>query len=124
MTNYLKTIEIEERLNKLLDLSILEKQLNDPVLCKQTITFFRGMVKLKHALFPFLYHADVPFDNNGSERAFRMVKVKTKISSQFKSLQQEFAIIRSVIGSAIKNKKNVLTAIADLLALSLPEAAG
>ncbi|MDZ7880671.1 MAG: hypothetical protein U5L45_23555 [Saprospiraceae bacterium] len=32
--------------------------------------------------------------------------------------------VRSVIGSAIKNKKNVLTAIADLVALPLPKAAG
>lgn len=31
-----------------------------------------------------------------------MVKVKGKISGQFKSLQNEFAIIRSVIDTAIK----------------------
>ena len=122
--NDVKIIEIEQRAAKLLDLSVLEDQLNDPILFKQTITFFRGMVKLKHALFPFLYLADVPFDNNGSERAFRMVKVKTKVSGQFKSLHQEFAIIRSIIGSAIKNKKPVLNAIADLVALPSPKTAG
>lgn len=81
------------------------------------------MVKLKHALFPFLYHKDIPFDNNGSERAFRMVKVKTKISGQFKSLHQEFAVIRSVIDTAIKNGQSVFNAIKALVDAPVPEKA-
>lgn len=69
----------------------------------KTMTFYSGMIKLRHALFVFLYHAEVLPDNNGSERAIRNIKVKLKISGQFKSLQNEFAILRSVIDSAIKN---------------------
>jgi hypothetical protein len=97
----------------------------EPLLHKQTITFFNAMILRRNALFPFLYHPDVPFDNNGSERAFRMVKVKTKISGQFKSLQHEFAIIRSVIDSAIKNGQSVFDAINAIVNIPQPpKAAG
>ena len=81
------------------------------------MTFFNGMVKLRHAIFPFLYHELVPPDNNGSERAVRPIKVKMKISGQFKSLQQEFAILRSVIDTAIKNGQPVFEAIQAIINL-------
>jgi hypothetical protein len=58
----------------------------------KTITFLAAMVKLRTALFPFLYHLEVPPDNNASQRAIRLIKVKTKISGQFKSLHKQFAI--------------------------------
>jgi transposase len=55
----------------------------------------------------------VPPDNNASERAIRNVKVKQKISRQFKIEQaaQNFAKIRSVIDTTIKNGLNVLEAL-------------
>jgi hypothetical protein len=46
-----------------------------------------------------------------AKRAIRMIMVKTKISGQFKSLHQEFAILRSVIDTTIKNRKSVFQAI-------------
>lgn len=116
---------IEQRADQLLLPDIVQQLSSEPLLNKQTITFFNGMVVRRNALFPFLYHDDVPFDNNGSERAFRMVKVKTKISGQFKSLQHEFAVIRSVIDSAIKNGQSVFSAINALVDITLPpKAAG
>ena len=81
------------------------------------MTFFKAMTKLRHALFPFLYHAEVPPDNNGAERAVRPIKVKMKISGQFKSLQQEFSIVRSVIDTAIKNGQPVFEAIRAIVAM-------
>jgi len=61
-------------------------------------------------LFTFLFIRDVPPDNNGSERAVRNIKVKQKIYGQFKlgTTAQNFAQIRSVIDTAIKNGLNVL----------------
>ena len=120
---------IEQRADQLLLPDIVQQLSSEPLLNKQTITFFKGMAVQRNALFPFLYHTDVPFDNNGSERAFRMVKVKTKISGQFKSLQHEFAVIRSVIDSAIKNGQSVFSAINILVDIPLtitppPPAAG
>ena len=84
-----KVIDIENRANELLKKSFEELNWTKEKHHK-TMTFYKGMVKLRHALFPFLYHKAVPPDNNSSERAVRPIKVKMKISGQFKSLQQEF----------------------------------
>ena len=61
----------------------------------------------------FLYHQNVPPDNNASERAVRNIKVKQKISGQFKSQKgaERFAIIRSIIDTLTKNNLNVLGAL-------------
>jgi transposase len=119
-----KVLEIEQRADKLLHPQILDELLKDKEKYAQTITFFRGMLKLRHALFHFLYHAQIPFDNNASERAIRMVKIKIKVSGQFKSLHQEFAIIRSVIGTAIKNGQSVFHAIKAMVQIPLNPIAG
>jgi transposase len=115
-----KVLEIQQRLDKLLDDKLLDELLKNQVKYKQIITFFRGMTKLRYALFPFLYDKRIPFDNNSSERAIRMIKVKLKVSGQFKSLHQEFAIIRSVIGTAIKNNQSVFHAIKAVVNMPLP----
>lgn len=115
-----KAVQIQKRLDKLLDDKFLEELLLNQAKFKQTITFFRGMCKLKEAIFPFLYDKRIAFDNNASERAIRMVKLKTKVSGQFKSLHQEFAIIRSVIGTAIKNNQSVFHAIKAMVNMPMP----
>lgn len=102
--------EIEERADALLKPTFEERQWAKERQ-EKTMTFYRAMAKLRHALFPFLYHAEVLPDNNRSERAVRPIKVKMKISGQFKSLQNEFAILRSVIDSAIKNGQPPFDAI-------------
>ena len=118
-----KVKDIEQRADNLLKQSFeelgwtIENQ-------HKTITFFNAMVKLRQALFPFLYHKDVPPDNNSSERAIRLIKVKTKISGQFKSLHQEFAILRSVIDTAVKNGQPVYDAVKAMVNLPKPETAG
>lgn len=61
----------------------------------------------------FLRQASVPADNNGSERAIRNIKVKQKISGQFKSIENAniFAILRSVIDTTIKSGNGVINAL-------------
>jgi transposase len=80
---------------------------------KEMITFQKRIIKYRNHVFTFLYHPDVPPDNNGSERAIRNVKVKQKISGQFKifTAAENFAILRSIIDTAIKNGQNVLQAL-------------
>ena len=118
-----KVLALEQKLEGLLNEEQLQLLLNDPDKYQNAITFFKQMRKLRNNLFPFLYHELVPYDNNGSERAIRMIKVKTKISGQFKSLHQEFAILRSVIDTTIKNGKSVFEAIQALVQCQ-PKAAG
>jgi transposase len=80
---------------------------------KEMIAFQKRIIKYRDHVFTFLYHQDVPPDNNGSERAIRNVKVKQKISGQFKifNAAENFAILRSIIDTAIKNRQNVLQAL-------------
>ena len=71
------------------------------------------MVRYKNHLFTFLYDPAVPSHNNDSEKAIRNVKVKQKVSGQFKTMfaAENFAILRSIIETAIKNKQDVLQAL-------------
>lgn len=77
--------------------------------CRKLKAFKNRMIKYKEWIFTFLKYKYVPADNNGSERAIRNVKVKQKISGQFKSLQgaEAFAILRSVLDTTQKNNGNV-----------------
>lgn len=76
----------------------------------EAITLQKQLNKIPENILLFLHHADVPSHNNGSEKAIRNVKVKQKISGQFKSPKgaEAFAIIRSVIDTAIKSGKEVV----------------
>jgi transposase len=89
---------------------------------KELYTFYKRMCRERQHLFTFLFIQDVPPDNNASERAIRNVKVKQKISGQFKNERtaQNFAKIRSVIDTTIKNGLNVLDAL-NLIAKLQPQ---
>ena len=97
---------LEKELDKLLNEEI------DPAQ-KELVVFQRRIVKYRDHLFAFLYHPDVPAHNNDSERAIRNIKIKQKISGQFKILSsaENFAILRSIIDTSIKNRQNVLAAL-------------
>ena len=79
---------------------------------KDLCAFHKRKTKYKDYIFTFLFYEYVPPDNNGSERAIRNVKVKQKISGQFKTERgaQIYAIIRSVTYTCIKNGQNILFA--------------
>lgn len=60
----------------------------------------------------------VPFGNNAAERAIRMVKLQQKISGTFRSQTgaEAFLAVRSYVGTALKQSKNVLDALRELFA--------
>lgn len=80
---------------------------------KKLITLQNRLIKYKDYLFLFLENILVPPDNNASERAIRNFKVKQKVSGFFKTQQgaKNYAILRSVCDTAIKNKQNPLFAL-------------
>jgi transposase len=57
----------------------------------------------------------VPFTNNEAEHDGRMMKVKQKFSGGFRSLEgaTNFAIIRSAIGTALKQGWNVIQVLSE-----------
>lgn len=117
-----QAIELKNKLNPMdynlenTDRQILESKLNEllrttlPDKNKKAITFQKKLKKIQPYIFYFLHHPKVPPDNNGSERAIRNIKVKQKISGQFKSTNgaKSFAVIRSIIDTTIKSGQNVL----------------
>jgi transposase len=93
--------DIENRTDQL-----LETELD---LTKEANTFKKRLIKNRDYLFKFLEYENVAPDNNSSERAIRNIKVKQKISNQFKTPKgaQIFVALRSIIDTAIKNNLNV-----------------
>lgn len=75
-------------------------------------TFQNRINRYEKYLFSFLYYPEVPPDNNASERAIRNIKVKQKVSGQFKTQRgaEIYAIVRSVTDTCIKNGQNILAA--------------
>ena len=96
---------LEDQLNQLL---IVQLKKNKQ---KESLTFQKSLIKHRHAIFTFLYHGEVPADNNSSEQAIRNAKVKMKISGFFKSQQHTYAQLRSIIDTLIKNKKPILLSL-------------
>lgn len=97
---------IEKRLDRLLNANIPEKH-------QELVSFRNRLLKYRNYIFSFLYHPKVPPDNNASERAIRNIKVKQKVSGQFKSPNGAFAfaVLRSITDTSLKNGQGVLSAL-------------
>ena len=93
---------------------LIEKPINSNH--KELAAFHRRMSKYKNYIFTFLFNPVVPPDNNGSERAIRNIKVKHKISGYFKSFNgaSQFAILRSVVDTSLKNGQNIIAALSQI----------
>ncbi|MDQ7061846.1 MAG: IS66 family transposase, partial [Sulfurimonas sp.] len=92
--------QYDKMLQHLLSMPYIEKS--------ETHKQIKSLTKSKDKLFTFLLDENIPADNNGSERAIRNVKVKQKVSGQFKSLEgaQNYANLRSVIDTSRKRGLN------------------
>ena len=100
-------IQLNQQLDELLKVDYAKFHEKEQALIKR-------LLKHRKSIFTFLYHENVPPDNNASERAIRNVKVKTKIS-QFRNEEgkgaDRYAKIRSVIDTTIKNGQDVYAAL-------------
>lgn len=97
--------ELEAELLQLLEETIPDKEV-------EVNSFKKRIIKYRQHLFTFLYHQEVPPDNNASERSIRNVKVKQKVSGFFKSAKgaQSYAVIRSITDTCIKNGQGIIQA--------------
>src|SRR5215210_1557572 len=110
ISQYYGECEQRQKLMNKLD-ELLQFTLNENYSKARTLQ--KNLLKHQQYILYFLYHPKVPPDNNGSERAIRNIKVKQKISGQFKSEEgaNSFAVLRSVIDTTIKSGQNVLNAL-------------
>ena len=92
--------QYDKSLELLLAMSALPKSETD----KQVKSF----TKAKNKIFTFLLDENIPPDNNGSERAIRNIKVKQKVSGQFKSFEGAvyYSNIRSIVDTSRKHGLN------------------
>ena len=109
-----QTLETENQLDSLLAQIIPAQN------AKKTISLQKSMTKYRQYIFPFLYDPLIPYDNNASERSIRNVKVKLKVSGQFKTGQEHYCILRSIIDTTIKNGQSVFGAIAAIAHMPTP----
>jgi len=70
-------------------------------------------IRSKAEVLRFISDFAVPFDNNGSERDLRMLKLQQKIAGCFRTTEgvQTFCRVRSYLSSAKKQSKNLLVAL-------------
>jgi transposase len=104
----------EDRLNKLLTEKIDPKY-------KKSLTRQKRMLQHREKIFPFLYDPDLPFDNNGSERAHRNLKIHDKVSGCFRSqrgLERHLSLL-SIIETGKKQGINPFTVCEKLIAGTL-----
>jgi transposase len=112
-----EAIKLEEELNQALSQIVYEDQ--NP----KTAIFQRSIIKYRNYILPCLYDIEIPPDNNGSERAIRKIKpgpagaVKQKVSGQFKTGQNAFCTIRSVIDTLIKRQVELLPCLNQIIKL-------
>jgi transposase len=108
---------MEQALDTMLCLEI------DTKTCPKTATFQKSMRKNRLYLLPCIYDNAIPPDNNGSERAVRNIKVKQKVSGQFKTGEATFAVIRSVIDTLRKRKVDFFSFLEDLFKVPVKQTA-
>jgi transposase-like protein len=97
---------IKERFDSLMkqDLSLLDKQFH---------ALQKSLIKHSEHIFKFLEHADVPYENNASERSIRPIKIKYKVSGMFKSDEgaDTFSQLYSIADTARKNNQDPFKAL-------------
>ena len=78
--------------------------------------FRNGLSPHSEHLFVFLENLHVPPDNNASERSIRPLKVKQKVSGQFKSGEgaSAFCVLHSIINTARKKKQDPFLTLIDI----------
>ncbi len=95
-----------------------EYLLSRPMIPKsETSKQINSLTKARDKIFTFLLYPKVDPDNNSSERAIRNIKVKLKVSGQFKSTQgaKDYATLRSIVDTARKREMNEFETIRNII---------
>ena len=123
---FLRAIQLQDQKHNQKKITSIEKEFEKLIKVDQANApgkipaFWKRMNKHKDKLFIFLKHNDVPADNNGSERVILCIKVKQKVSGQFKTEKgaHQYAMNRSIIDTLIKENKNVHEGLSRIASLA------
>ncbi len=110
-----QAIQIEQRFDILLQEHIPKET------APKSLNLQKAFVKYGNSILVFLYNAETQPDNNSSERAIRNVKVKQKVSGQFKTGQQIFCVLRSLIETCTKQYVDVMNALTQIANYKMAE---
>ncbi|MEA1892351.1 MAG: IS66 family transposase [Campylobacterota bacterium] len=102
-------VQYDKTLQHLLTMPYIEKS--------ETHKQIKSLSKSKDKIFTFLLDENIPPDNNASERAIRNIKVKQKVSGQFKSLDgaKNYANIRSIVDTSRKRGLNEFESLVSVM---------
>ena len=69
------------------------------------------------AVLAFLFHSDIPFDNNQAERDIRSIKVQQKVSGSFRSEYgaDNFLRVKSIFSTLKKQGKSIFYSLQKLI---------
>ncbi len=112
------TRKIGDEYDKIVDIGNLGVQnILAPRVKTDAINLLKRFAKYRDDILRFLNNANIPFDNNQAERDIRMVKVKTKVSGSFRTLEgaKQFASIRGFVSTLRKQGLGVLKSLEDAL---------
>jgi transposase len=108
-----RVTEIERRRDRLLTRQVTKTNIKGD---KAASLLARYRTHREH-LFVFLHRSDVPFDNNGCERALRPSVIHRKVIGGFRSAwgAQTYAALATVIDTAKLHGRNVFTTLVELM---------
>lgn len=108
-----RVAQIEQRLDRLLARPVTRTAIKGDKAAK---LLERYRIHREH-LFVFLHRPDVPFDNNGCERALRPSVIHRKVIGGFRSAwgAQAYAALATVIDTAKLQGRNVFTTLVELI---------
>lgn len=108
-------VEINQLFDKAIEKGFIENHSLIQIKKKgsKELNLLNRLRKYKAEILRFLTSPEIPFDNNRSERAIRMIKVKAKVSGGFRSFSggQFFCLARSFLETVKKQKIPIFQSI-------------
>ncbi len=108
-------VEINQLFDKAIEKGIIENHSLIQIKKKgsKELNLLKRLKEYKTEILRFLTSPEIPFDNNRSERAIRMIKVKAKVSGGFRSFSggQFFCLARSFLETMKKQKIPIFQSI-------------
>ena len=112
-----KLNEYEKKYDSILENAKIENEnISSTYYKDKANTLLNRLIKYKHNHLLFINDFVIKFDNNSMERDLRMLKIKTKVSGGFRSINgaKNYADAMSIIKTSIKRSINPFNSIMNI----------